>query len=118
MGAPGSAADTPTLAQLRRGALPHCVLAVLEGGERYAFEIVASLSDRPGLTTTTGTIYPLLSRLRRDGLVDTTWRESTSGPPRRYYRLTPAGQRALAAFREDWRAFRTTVDQLLEGDPT
>lgn len=103
-----------TLTQLRRGALPHCVLAVLAGGERYGFELVGVLSDDHGLATSEGTIYPLLSRLRRDGLVETTWRESDSGPPRRYYRLTSDGQRVLVGFRTDWQAFRDAVDGLLE----
>lgn len=102
-----------TLTQLRRGTLPHCVLAVLSDGERYGFELVGVLSDEHGLATSEGTIYPLLSRLRRDGLVTTTWRESEAGPPRRYYHLTPDGERVLAGFREDWRAFRDAVDDLL-----
>lgn len=63
--------------------------------------------------TSEGTIYPLLSRLRRDGLVTTTWRESVAGPPRRYYRITPAGSTALTAFTADWTGFRDAVDALL-----
>jgi PadR family transcriptional regulator PadR len=63
--------------------------------------------------TSEGTIYPLLSRLRRDGLVETTWRESESGPPRRYYRLTREGQRALDTFVRDWTRFRDAVDAVL-----
>lgn len=103
-----------TLTQLLRGALPHCVLAVLAEEERYGFELVSLLSEVDGLEVTEGTIYPLLSRLRRDGLVETTWRESDSGPPRRYYRMTPLGERALAGFKDDWRAYRDAVDGLLE----
>ena len=103
----------PALAQLRRGVLPYCVLAALAAEQRYGFELVGVLSDTYGLATSEGTIYPLLSRLRRDGLVATTWRESEAGPPRRYYRLTEAGERALAAFRADWRAFRSAVDDLV-----
>ena len=67
--------------------------------------------------TSEGTIYPLLSRLRREGWVSTTWAESESGPPRRYYAITPAGRRALDAFTAEWRRFRDAVDQLLPGDP-
>jgi PadR family transcriptional regulator PadR len=66
------------------------------------------------MLTSEGTIYPLLSRLRRDGLVDTEWRESSDGPPRRYYRLTADGKRALRVFRDEWAGFRTTVDAVLE----
>jgi PadR family transcriptional regulator PadR len=60
-----------------------------------------------------GTIYPLLSRLRRDRLVNTSWQESESGPPRRYYELTDAGERALADFCDEWARFRDAVDALL-----
>jgi PadR family transcriptional regulator PadR len=101
------------LTELRRGVLEHCVLAVVRQNESYAYQIVRSLSDQGGLVTSEGTIYPLLSRLRRDGLVDTTWRESGSGPPRRYYRLTADGQRALDAFAGDWTRFTKAVNTLL-----
>jgi PadR family transcriptional regulator PadR len=93
--------------------LEHCVLAIVRDEEVYAFELVTRLSEAGGLMTSEGTIYPLLARLRRDGLVETTWRESVTGPPRRYYRITPAGERALAAFMADWTAFRDAVDGLL-----
>jgi PadR family transcriptional regulator PadR len=83
--------------------------------ESYAYEIVRVLSSAGGLVTSEGTIYPLLSRLRRDGLVQTTWRESESGPPRRYYRLTSDGQRTLDAFVGDWTRFRDAVDAVLAG---
>lgn len=105
------------LTELRRGVLEYCVLAVMRQRESYAFEIVRVLSDAGGLVTSEGTIYPLLSRLRRDGLVQTTWRESESGPPRRYYLLTADGQRALDAFVGDWTRFREAVDALLAGMP-
>ena len=103
-----------TIAQLRRGVLEFCVLALLRGGERYGFELVRALSEADGIVTTEGTLYPLLGRLRREGLVETTWRESPAGPPRRYYRLTPSGDSALSAFREEWTRFSAAVDDLLE----
>ncbi len=102
------------LSQMRRGALEYCVLALLRSGERYGFDLVRSLGEADGLVTSEGTIYPLLGRLRRDGLVETTWRESTAGPPRRYYRLTRAGLRSLDIFAVEWRRFRDAVDRLLE----
>jgi PadR family transcriptional regulator PadR len=101
------------LSQLRRGALEYCVLALLRDEERYGFELVRRLSSVDGLVTSEGTIYPLLTRLRREALVTTSWRESESGPPRRYYRLTEAGRSALATFAEDWARFRDGVDALL-----
>ncbi|HEX9034954.1 MAG TPA: PadR family transcriptional regulator [Streptosporangiaceae bacterium] len=101
------------VAQMRRGVLPYCVLAMLRDQERYGFELVHSLGSVDGLVTGEGTIYPLLSRLRRQGLVETSWRESASGPPRRYYRLAPAGRNALDEFAGSWRRLRESVDGLL-----
>lgn len=94
--------------------LEHCVLAVVRDRESYAFDIVRVLASAGELVTSEGTIYPLLSRLRRDHLVTTTWRESDAGPPRRYYLITDEGRRALEAFAGDWARFREAVDALLE----
>ena len=101
------------LTQLRRGTLEYCVLALLHDDARYAFDLVNDLSQVDGLVTSEGTLYPLLSRLRREGLVTTSWQESPSGPPRRYYRATPAGRRALKSFAAEWNRFRDGVDGLL-----
>ena len=99
--------------QLRRGTLEYCVLALLRDGRRYGFELVRTLSAADGLLVSEGTIYPLLSRLRRDQLVTTSWQESEAGPPRRYYQITAVGQRALADFKDAWARFRDAVDALL-----
>ena len=107
---PGSA----RISQLRRGVLEHCVLALLGDQELYGFELVRRLGEVDGLVTSEGTIYPLLSRLRRDGWVTTSWAESESGPPRRYYALTDDGRRALRAFTEEWVRFRDSVDAVLQ----
>jgi PadR family transcriptional regulator PadR len=101
------------LAQMRRGTLQYCVLALLAREERYGFDLVRALGDVDGMVTSEGTIYPLLSRLRRDGLVESTWRESRSGPPRRYYRLTRAGRTALDGFINEWSRFRDAVDHFV-----
>jgi PadR family transcriptional regulator PadR len=106
------AKDT-AISQLRRGVLEFCVLALLRGGERYSYELVRALGDADGLVTTEGTLYPLLGRLRREGVVATSWRESPSGPPRRYYRLTQDGETALGGFLIEWKRFRDSVDALL-----
>lgn len=106
--------DPVWLAQLRRGSVEHCVLALLSHGERYGFELARTLAGAGGLIASEGTIYPLLARLRRAGLVDTTWRESTEGPPRRYYRLTESGGLALSGFVQHWKLFRDAVDRILE----
>jgi PadR family transcriptional regulator, regulatory protein PadR len=102
------------ISQLRRGVLEFCVLALLRDTERYGFELVRAFGDADGLVTSEGTLYPLLGRLRREGVVDTTWRESPSGPPRRYYRLTATGEASLRAFVLEWTRFRASVDSLLE----
>lgn len=104
------------LSQMRRGVLEYCVLSLLVEDSRYGFDLVRRLGDVDGMVTSEGTIYPLLSRLRREGWVTTTWVESEAGPPRRYYAITPAGRRALTAFADEWRRFRDAVDQLLSGE--
>ncbi len=102
------------LSQLRRGVLEYCVLALLSRGEQlYGFDIVRRLSDLDALVTSEGTIYPLLSRRRREGWVKTSWAESEAGPPRRYYAITPAGQTALDGFSAEWNRFRISVDHLI-----
>ena len=103
----------PVISQLRRGVLEYCVLAQLRDEERYAFELVRTLGEADGMVTSEGTLYPLLSRLRREGLVETTWRESPSGPPRRYYTLTPRGEDVLETFTAEWARFCRSVDGLL-----
>ncbi len=102
------------LTQLRRGVLEHCVLALVSGEPRYGYELVTQLSEA-GLIASEGSLYPLLSRLRKEGLVETSWQESTGGPPRRYYSLSPRGASALAAFRTSWTDFTAAVDSLLKG---
>jgi len=103
------------LSQFRRGAVELAILALLEGGELYGVEIVDRLRELPGLEASAGTVYPLLSRLKKAGVVDSVWRESPVGPPRKYYRLSPAGQRDLAEMSRSWRGLSAAIDQLLEG---
>lgn len=105
-------ADATILTHLRRGALEYCVLAVVADRPRYGLEIARELGDV--LIQGEGTLYPLLGRMRRAGLVDTTWQESTEGPPRRYYALTGAGEDALATFVANWTSFRDAVESALD----
>jgi PadR family transcriptional regulator PadR len=99
---------------LRRGALEYCVLAMLEHEELYGFDIARRLTPDGVLLSSEGTLYPLLTRLRKSGLVVTSWRESTEGPPRRYYAITAAGRASTAAFRPAWKKFRDAVDHALD----
>jgi PadR family transcriptional regulator PadR len=105
--------DQP-LGQLRRGVLEYCVLALLRAEPLYSVDVVRRLAAGYGMKVSEGTVYPLLSRLRREGRVDTFWQESTSGPPRRYYALTEDGERALTTFMIDWKSFTSSVDALLD----
>jgi len=86
---------------IRKGLLEFLVLRVISGSEVYAADILKRLADTE-FATQEGTLYPLLSKLRRDGLVDYQWQESDAGPPRKYYRLTDAGKAQLAELDEYW----------------
>jgi PadR family transcriptional regulator PadR len=99
--------------QLRKGVIEYCVLALLEEGPRYGGEVIHMLRGKGQLVVSEGTIYPLLSRMRTEGLVDTEWRDTPAGAPRRYYRLTRSGQKAVAAFSDEWGRFRDSVDGIL-----
>lgn len=109
------AKDGSSLSQMRKGTLEYCVLALLVEQEMYGFDLAKALSEVDGMATPQGTVYPLLARLRKEELVSTEWQESTEGPPRRYYRITPKGKRALKGFIEEWRRFKDAVDVFVEG---
>ncbi|MFW5475100.1 PadR family transcriptional regulator [Knoellia sp. CPCC 206450] len=109
--------DDAILTHLRRGALEYCVLAMLRDDELYGLDIARRLSTDGILLSGEGTLYPLLARLRKAGLVHTTWRESAEGPPRRYYALTRDGLTALDTFTRTWKPFRDAVDSAIQGGP-
>ncbi|MFZ4166453.1 PadR family transcriptional regulator [Brevundimonas sp. NPDC058933] len=99
--------------QLKKGVLGLCVLALLARDDSYAYEIASRLSDAIGMGE--GTIYPLMRRMQTDGLVETYLVESSSGPSRKYYRLTASGRAALEGQTVEWRAFAQAVDALVAG---
>ena len=114
---PASAAVWP--AQWLRGVLELAVLTVVDRGETYGYRIAADLEEAGFGAVKGGTLYPLLSRLEEDGAVSATWRESGSGPGRKWYVTTPAGRRRLHDQSSDWRAFaRMTTELLPEPAPT
>lgn len=104
--------------QLRKGAMDLAVLALLRQAPRYGGEIVELLSGLPGLDAGAGTVYPVLTRLRSGKLVDTSWRESTKGPPRKYYRLTGEGERALGDLSNAWRRLAHAMASLIDPPST
>jgi len=99
-----AATDVEWSSQLRRGVLELCILAIIGRQPSYGYEIVTELAETPQLAAGEGTVYPLLRRLKKDGLVETFWKESAAGPPRQYYRITPAGTAALRAMHAQWSA--------------
>lgn len=100
--------------QIKKGALEFCVLAVIAREEHYGYEIVKVLNSH-GLATPEGTIYPLLARLKKEGLVTASWREQEQGNPRKYYHITGPGEAALDNFRKSWPLFTLAVDNVLDG---
>jgi PadR family transcriptional regulator PadR len=102
----------PIQVQLKKGVLELCVLALLSRGDNYAYEIAARLAE--GIDMGEGTIYPLMRRLQAEGFVDTYLVESSSGPPRKYYRLTAAGRASFSSQKTEWTAFSSAVEAILQ----
>ncbi len=90
-----------TKAQMRKGVLEFCILSVLKEKESYTSEILDTLKNAK-LLVVEGTVYPLLTRLKNDGLLNYRWEESTSGPPRKYYALTEFGNTFLTELNSTW----------------
>jgi len=103
--------ESSKLAPLRNGLLEFLVLAMVSTGDVYVADILGRLATTD-FATREGTIYPLLSRMRREGLLDYDWRESAAGPPRKYYRLTPLGRAQLDHFRAYWASLTTLIEEL------
>jgi PadR family transcriptional regulator PadR len=100
--------------QLRKGSLELAVLASLWSGELYGLEILRRLAESSSLVVPEGTVYPLLSRLKAEGWVDSEWVEAEAGHPRKYYRLTPAGRRRALQMARSWTSFAAGLDALLQ----
>ncbi len=98
--------------QMRKGMLEFCVLLLLKDCDAYASEIITEMKEAQ-LIVMEGTLYPLLTRLKNDGLLSYRWEESPSGPPRKYYSITPLGQEFLAQLRASWDEINLTVTHLL-----
>ena len=96
-------------AQMRKGVLEYCILLVLDGKPLYASNIIESLKDAK-MIVVEGTLYPLLTRLKNDGLLTYKWEESTQGPPRKYYELTDNGREFLIGLETSWTELVEAVD--------
>jgi PadR family transcriptional regulator PadR len=99
--------------QLRKGCLELAILATLWAGKQYGLEILRRLERESELVLSEGTVYPLLSRLKTDGLLESEWVETEGGHPRKYYRLTPAGRRRAVQMARLWSRFTASLDELL-----
>ncbi len=95
-------------AQMRKGVLEYCVLAILNRGEAYPSDILTELKTARMLVVE-GTLYPLLTRLKNDALLEYRWEESKSGPPRKYYSLTESGKQFLSELDSTWKDISNAV---------
>jgi len=99
--------------QLRKGCLELAILAALWGGKRYGLEVLRRLESDSDLIVSEGTVYPLLSRLKALGLVESEWVESDAGHPRKYYALTAAGRQRALEMAAIWTRFSSSMSRLL-----
>lgn len=102
-----------TKAQMRKGILDFCILQIISRGKVYSSEILEELKQAK-LIVVEGTVYPLLSRLKNAELLSYDWEESTSGPPRKYYSLTPKGKDFLAQLTQTWQSLDKSINALLK----
>jgi PadR family transcriptional regulator PadR len=108
----------PWETQLRKGVVELAVLASIARGESYGYQIVERLRVLDGLALTESTVYPVLTRLARDGALAVRLEASPAGPTRRYYRLTEDGRSRLVRMAESWRTVSGSLMKLLEGAQT
>ena len=102
-------------AQMKKGVLELCILAVLKNGDAYASDLIEKLKEG-NVIVVEGTLYPLLTRLKNDDLLSYRWEESTSGPPRKYYNLTPKGEQFLVDLKSSWNDLVTRINHILDNN--
>lgn len=97
-------------AQMKKGILEMCILGIISKGEAYPSDIIKDLKQAE-LIVVEGTLYPLLNRLKNAGFLDYSWKESKSGPPRKYYKMTENGDTFLKTLKSTWDALVNAVDK-------
>jgi PadR family transcriptional regulator PadR len=102
-----------TQVQMRKGILEYCILEIISRGEVYASDMLVELTAAK-MIVVEGTLYPLLTRLKNAGLLDYTWVESTSGPPRKYYKLTEVGTEFLEQLRQTWLEVVASIEHITQ----
>lgn len=100
-----------TQVQMRKGILEYCVLEIIARGEAYASDMLVELTAAKMLVVE-GTLYPLLTRLKNAGIIEYNWKESQTGPPRKYYKLTDPGTAFLAQLRATWRELVASIEHI------
>jgi PadR family transcriptional regulator PadR len=100
-------------AQLRKGCLEMAILASLWDGRLYGLEVLRSLEQRWHLALAEGTLYPILARLKAEGLLQSEWVEADAGHPRKYYQLTAQGRRRTREMARSWSTFSSTISELV-----
>ena len=103
-----------TQVQMRKGILEFCILEIIARGEAYASDMLEELTVAR-MIVVEGTLYPLLTRLKNAALLDYTWKESSSGPPRKYYILTAEGRQFLGELRDTWEDMAVSINIIREG---
>ncbi len=98
---------------MRKGTLEYCVLAVLHEQESYPSEIIAKLKEQ-NLIVIEGTLYPLLNRLKKSGYLSYRWQESSEGPPRKYFKITPTGEQVLKEIHKAWQEYYQAVNTITQ----
>lgn len=106
-----------TQSQMRKGVLEFCILSIISQGEIYPSDIISKMKDAR-LIVVEGTLYPLLTRLKNSGLLSYSWVESNSGPPRKYYKLTPLGEEFLKELKKTWDELVLAVNQTYQNSLT
>ncbi len=100
-------------AQMRKGTLEYAILLIIARGHVYAGDILEELK-KADLLVVEGTLYPLLSRLKREELLEYSWKESPSGPPRKYYSLTNAGKQMMGSLTHTWKSLSVSIHSLIQ----
>ncbi|KGR78680.1 PadR family transcriptional regulator [Ureibacillus manganicus] len=100
--------------QFKKGVLNLCVLALVERQDMYGYELVQAISNQ--IEISEGSVYPLLRRLTKEGYFTTYLKESTEGPPRKYYQITELGRQNLKELETDWKNFIKGVNELIDGE--
>ncbi len=99
--------------QMRKGILEYCILTIISRKEVYTSDILEALR-KANLLVVEGTVYPLLSRLKNNGLLKYRWQESTDGPPRKYFTLTEEGEQLIAALNNEWSTISQAINKITE----